>query len=145
MSGSHYIPDELDRRIIAHLRLDGRASLSRLAAALNVARGTVQNRLDRLMATGVLIGFTVRVREDHDDRVIRAIMMIQVVGKSTTQVVRRLKGVPEVTALHSTNGAWDLVTEIRAESLADFDRVLHDVRMIDGVERSETSLLLSTV
>ncbi len=41
---SKYIPDELDRRIIAHLRVDGRASLSKLSEALGVARGTVQNR-----------------------------------------------------------------------------------------------------
>ncbi len=58
-----YTPDDLDRRIIAHLRADGRASLSKLSDALGVARGTVQNRLDRLLETGTLLGFTVRVRK----------------------------------------------------------------------------------
>lgn len=145
MDIAKYIPDELDRRIIAHLRGDGRASLTKLADAVGVARGTVQNRLDRLSATGTLLGFTVRVREDYDDRAVRAVMMIEVVGKSTTQVIRKLRGIPEIASVHTTNGKWDLVADIRAGSLSDFDRVLREIRMIDGVSNSETSLLLSSV
>ncbi len=145
MDVAKYIPDDLDRRIIAHLRADGRASLSRLSQALGVARGTVQNRLDRLMETGTLLGFTVRVREDYDAQSVRAVMMIEVVGKSTTQVIRRLRGIAEIYSLHTTNGNWDLVANIRASNLSDFDRVLREVRMIDGVSNSETSLLLSSV
>lgn len=140
-----FIPDDLDRRIIAHLRQDGRASLSKIAVAMGVARGTVQNRLDRLVETGTVLGFTVRVREDRDDLHIRAMMMVEVTGKSTTQVIRRLRGFPEIRALHTTNGNWDLIAEISTSSLADFDRVLREVRTIDGVENSETSLLLSSV
>jgi len=140
-----YRPDQLDRMIIAHLRVDGRASLAKLAEAIGVSRGTVQNRLDRLVSTGTLMGFTVRAREDYDDNAVHAVMMIEVVGKSTTQVIRKLRGFPEVHALHTTNGNWDLIANIRAANLAEFDRVLRDVRMIDGVSNSETSLLLSSV
>lgn len=145
MDVAKYIPDELDRRIIAHLRGDGRASLAKLADAIGVARGTVQNRLDRLTETGTLLGFTVRIREDYDDRRVHAVMMVEVVGKSTTQVIRKLRGIPEIASLHTTNGKWDLVADIRAGSLSDFDRVLREIRMIDGVSNSETSLLLSSV
>lgn len=145
MNIAKYIPDDLDRRIIAHLRADGRASLSKLCEAVGVARGTVQNRLDRLIETGTLLGFTVRVREDYDDRAVHAVMMIEVIGKSTTQVIRKLRGIAEISSLHTTNGNWDLVANIRAASLSDFDRVLREVRMIDGVSNSETSLLLSSV
>ncbi len=145
MDVAKYSPDDLDRRIIGHLRADGRASLTKLSDALGVARGTVQNRLDRLIETGTLLGFTVRVREDYDLNAVHAVMMIEVVGKSTTQVIRRLRGLTEISALHTTNGNWDLVANIRAASLADFDRVLREVRMIDGVANSETSLLLSSV
>jgi DNA-binding Lrp family transcriptional regulator len=145
MEVAKYAPDDLDRRIIAHLRADGRASLSKLSDALGVARGTVQNRLDRLMETGTLLGFTVRVREDYDVNTVHAVMMIEVVGKSTTHVIRKLRGLTEISALHTTNGNWDLVANIRAASLSEFDRVLREVRMIDGVASSETSLLLSSV
>ncbi|MGC1303949.1 MAG: Lrp/AsnC family transcriptional regulator [Caulobacteraceae bacterium] len=145
MGIAKFIPDDLDRRIIGHLRSDGRASLSKLAGALGIARGTVQNRLDRLLETGAVLGFTVRVREDYDGLGLRAVMMIEVTGKSTTQVILRLRGIPEIRALHTTNGSWDLVAEINAASLSEFDRVLREVRMIDGVANSETSLLLSTI
>lgn len=144
MEIAKYIPDRLDREIIAHLRTDGRASLSKLSEALGVARGTVQNRLDRLIDTGVLLGFTVRVREDYDAQSVHAVMMIEVVGKSTTQVIRKLRGLPEIRSLHTTNGHWDLVADIRAASLSDLDRVLREVRMVDGIANSETSLLLSS-
>lgn len=145
MAVAKFIPDDLDRSIIAHLRVDGRAPLAKLAEALGVARGTIQNRLDRLLETGALLGFTVRVRDDYDDITVRAVMMIEVMGKSTTQVIQRLRGIAEIRTLHTTNGKWDLVADIVTNSLSDFDRVLREIRMIDGVANSETSLLLSTV
>ena len=52
--------DSIDRDLISLLRTDARASISALAKALKVSRGTVQNRLDRLLATGAIIGFTIR-------------------------------------------------------------------------------------
>jgi len=140
-----HVYDRLDRDLIALLRHDGRAPLSKIAAILDVSRGTVQNRLDRLMESGALLGFTVRMREDDGLDAVRAIMMIEVVGKSTADVIRRLRRMPELQALHSTNGAWDLVAEVQTSNLADFDRVLREVRTIDGVLNSETSLLLSSV
>ena len=137
--------DDVDQQLLSLLREDARASVASLAKSLRVARGTVQNRLDRLIETGTLLGFTIRVREDYDEQTVHAVMMIEVVGKSTTQVIRKLRGLPEIYSLHTTNGNWDLVANIRATSLSDFDRVLREVRMIDGVANSETSLLLSSL
>ena len=88
---------------------------------------------------------TIRVRDDYDDLSVRAVMMIEITGKSTTEVIRKLRGIVEIRTLHTTNGNWDLVADIHAASLSEFDRVLRQVRMIEGVLNSETSLLLSTV
>lgn len=140
-----HVFDDLDHRLIAALREDGRAPVSKLATILGVSRATVQTRLDRLLESGAVLGFTVRARQDYDDRAIRAIMMIEVAGRSTTAVIRQLRGLPELHSLHTTNGTWDLIAEIRATSLSDFDRVLREVRNIDGILNSETSLLLSSV
>jgi len=140
-----YAFDSLDRELIGLLRRDGRAPLSKLATILQVSRGTVQNRLDRLLDSGAVLGFTVRVRDDYGLDTIRALMMIEVAGRSTTQLIRQLRGIPELVALHTTNGSWDLIAEIQTSSLAEFDRVLRDVRMIEGVLNSETSLILSTI
>ncbi len=140
-----HIYDGLDRELISLLRNDGRAPLSKLADALGVSRGTVQNRLDRLLENGTLHGFTIRVREDYEADDIRAVMMIEVAGKSTSQVIKKLRGMPELQKLHTTNGSWDLVAEVLTTNLSEFDRVLREVRMIDGVLNSETSILLSSV
>lgn len=140
-----YAFDSLDRELISLLRRDGRAPLSKLATILQVSRGTVQNRLDRLQDSGAILGFTVRVRDDYGLDTIRALMMVEVAGRSTTQIIRQMRGIPELVALHTTNGAWDLIAEIQTGSLAEFDRVLRDVRMIEGVLNSETSLILSTI
>ena len=137
--------DALDRQLIGQLRADGRAPVSRLADALGVSRGTVQNRLDRLIDEGVIVGFTARLREDVADDVVRAMMVIRLVGQSTTAAVRQLRGMPEVRAVHTTNGAWDLMAEIAVASLPDLDRVLSAIRSIHGIENSETSILLTSV
>jgi DNA-binding Lrp family transcriptional regulator len=140
-----HIFDDLDRKIIGHLRVDGRAPLNKIADALGVSRGTVQNRLDRLLASGAVLGFSVRVREDYESNLVRAIMLVEVVGRSTTQVIKRLRGFPAIEAVHTTNGNWDLIVEIRANSLSDFDMLLREIRMIEGVLNSETSIMLSSV
>ncbi|MFW7269644.1 Lrp/AsnC family transcriptional regulator [Gluconacetobacter sp. Hr-1-5] len=135
--------DNLDRRLIAVLRGDGRAPVAKLATILGVSRGTVQTRLDRLQESGAILGFTVRARQHADD--ISAIMLIEVAGRSTSAVIRSLRALPELHALHTTNGTWDLIAEIRTDTLANFDRTLREVRQIDGVLNSETSLKLSSV
>jgi DNA-binding Lrp family transcriptional regulator len=140
-----HIYDDLDRELIALLKRDGRAPIAKLAEILDVSRGTVQNRMDRLLHSGALLGFTARVREDYVDGGIRAIMMIEISGRNTTQVIARLRGIPELQRVHTTSGKWDLVSEIQVESLAEFDRVLREVRMIDGIENSETSMLLTSI
>lgn len=140
-----YLNDSVDKELVAILRIDGRASISKLAKLLHVSRGTVQNRLDRLIDSGAILGFTVRSHDELETDVIRAIMMIEVIGKSTTQVINKLRGIAQLEKVHTTNGAWDLVVEIRTSNLVEFDRILRDVRTIDGVLNSETSLFLSSV
>ena len=136
---------DLDRRLIGALREDGRMPVAELARRLGVARATVTARIDRLVASGVIVGFSVRIRDETEVDRIRAISLIEVEGRTTDAVIRRLRGFPEIAALHSTNGGWDLVAELQVDSLADFDQVLGRIRATEGVVNSETSLLLSSV
>lgn len=136
---------DLDRRLIAALRKDGRAPISSLAQQLGVSRATVTSRIEKLTASGVIVGFSVRVREDADLSRIRAISFIEVAGTNTDRAIDELRGLPEIIALHTTNGAWDLVAEISCTDLRDLDRVLRLMRGVKGVLNSETSLLLSSV
>lgn len=136
--------DDIDRQLIAFLRDDARTSVASLAKKLRVARGTVQNRLARLEADGTIVGYTVRLRPQVEEQGIRALMTVAVEGNRSEAVLRALRGDPAVSALHSTNGRWDYVVELRAENLEAFDRVLGRIRLLEGISNTETSLLLST-
>ncbi|HET9329973.1 MAG TPA: Lrp/AsnC family transcriptional regulator [Steroidobacteraceae bacterium] len=136
--------DDIDRQLIGLLRNDARASVASLAKALKVARGTVQNRMARLAASGTIVGYTVRLKPDIGVERIRAFMTVAVEGNQVDTVIKALRGEPAVAALHSTNGRWDVVAELRADSLEEFDRVLARVRLVEGISQTETSLLLST-
>lgn len=136
--------DDLDRRLISLLRADARTSVASLAKKLGVARGTVQNRMAKLEHDGTIVGYTVRLKPDVQEQSIRALMTLAADGNQVDAVVKTLRGDPAVASLHSTNGRWDLVAELRADSLTAFDRVLGRISRTPGVTSSETSLLLST-
>jgi len=144
MADTSHKLDDTDRQLIALLRDDARQSVSQLAHVLKVARGTVLNRLRRLETTGVISGYTVRLRPEAEAHRIRAWMGIAVEGNATDAVLKALRGEPAIATLHSTNGRWDFMAELRADSLEAFDRALGRIRAIDGIAHTETSILLST-
>lgn len=136
--------DDTDRQLIGLLRDNARTSVASLAKSLGVSRGTVQNRIDRLIDGGTIQGFTVRAKPEAAPTRIRAIMMIGVEGERSDHILKVLRGFPEVSVVHTTNGRWDMVVELTTESLEGFDRALHRIRQVQGVSASETSLLLSS-
>ncbi len=136
--------DDLDHRLIGLLREDARAPVAGLAKSLKVSRGTVQARIDRMLARGDIAGFTVRVRPEAEAQRVRAMMMVAIEGERSAPVLKALSALPQVAAVHTTNGRWDLVVDLDTDSLPDFSRTLDAVRLIDGIAATETSLLLST-
>ena len=136
--------DSLDHRLISLLRENARISVAQLAKELKVSRATVQHRIDRLIEQRVLLGFTVRTTPEADVHRVRATMMISVEGDRSDGIITQLRGYPEVRALHTTNGRWDIVAELGTDSLEAFDAALRSIRTIKGVANSETSLFLST-
>ena len=136
--------DDLDRRLIGLMREDARTPVATLAKRLRVARGTVQNRLAKMERDGTIAGYTVRLRPEVDEQRITALMTIAVEGNRLEAVVKLLRGDPAIQELHTTNGRWDLVAEIRADSLQTFDQVLSRIRLVQGISGTETSLLLAT-
>jgi DNA-binding Lrp family transcriptional regulator len=137
--------DDLDRRLIGLLRQDARAPVASLARALKVSRATVQSRIDRMLQRGEISGFTIRVSAAGEGGRVRAVMMVAIEGERSAAVVKALSRLPEVEAIHTTNGRWDLVVELTTDSLQAFSRILDEARRIDGIASSETSLLLDTL
>jgi len=138
------IIDDLDQRLVTLLRHDARRSISELAATLGVGRATVRARIERLEAAGEILGYTVILRADAVDLPVRGVMLIEIEGHAADRVIRTLGGFAEISTIHTTNGRWDLIIELAAASLTDFDAVLRRIRLIPGIINSETNLLLAT-
>ncbi len=136
--------DETDQKIIDLLRRDARISVSDLAASVGVSRITARNRLGRLQADGVIVGFTAVLAEDTRETPVRGLMMLGIEGRGTDRVLRVLGGISAVRAIHTTNGKWDVIVELGTETLEQLDDVLARIRRIEGVMTSETNLLLAT-
>ena len=136
--------DSVDRQLIGLLRQDARLTVATLAQKLGVSRGTVTNRLRKLEDAQVIVGYTVQLRPDAEPNLIRAWTSVLVEGNQTRAVIAALLGEPGVQALHDTNGRWDLLVELRAETMADLSKVLERVRLIKGIANAETSILLAS-
>lgn len=135
---------DIDRALLAALRNNSRASITELAHTIGVSRATVKTRLESLVAEGRIRRFTIETDVDVEGEV-KAITMIELQGKLSRAVIRTLRRIPEISVIHSTNGLWDLVVEIKTDSLVRFDGVLREIREIPGVTSSQTSLLLAPV
>jgi DNA-binding Lrp family transcriptional regulator len=135
------ILDDLDYRLIALLRTNARTPVNKLALDLGVSRATAKARIDRLVQGGAIAGFTV-VMASAPSHGIRAITMVEVDGKHEAAVMKRLLGMPEVRQLHNTNGRWDMVAELEAPDVEAFDDLLRQIRQIDGIASTDTSILL---
>ena len=136
--------DTLDHQLIGLLRNDARLSVAALAHKLQVSRGTVTNRIARLEDQGIIVGYTVRLRPDAQPTEIRAWTSIAVEGNETRMVIASLLGEPAVAELHDTNGRWDLLVGLRAANLTELSTVLERIRLIKGIQSSETSIHLKT-
>jgi len=137
--------DDLDYRLIALLRSNSRTPVAVLARELGINRSTVTSRIDRLVDSGVIEGFTIRVSSDVEEDSVRGVMLVATETRSSHDIVREIHGYPEIEDLHSTTGTWDLVIQLRARNLAEFDRVLERIRAIPGVRSTQTSLLFSSL
>src|SRR5574343_429619 len=136
--------DSLDQQLIAQLRHNARQSVATLAHKLKVSRGTITNRLARLEAEGIITGYTVQLRPDSQPNEIRAWMSIAVSGNETRSVIASLLGEPGVARLSDTSGRWDMLADMRADSLPELSDILERIRLIRRIQTTETSLHLAT-
>jgi len=136
--------DDLDQQLIAQLRGNARLSVADLAHRLQVSRGTVTNRLRKLEDQQVIVGYTVRLKPEAQTERIRAWMGVDVEGNQTRRVIASLLGEPGVSALHDTNGRWDLLAEIEVGSMQELSQVLERVRLLSGIRGTETSIHLAS-
>jgi DNA-binding Lrp family transcriptional regulator len=136
--------DAIDERLILALRENGRASTAQLARLVGRSRTSVQSRIDRLEKQGIIIGYGVRLAPEHDLGAVRAHVMIKVGAKEMRAVTAALRAIAQVRVLHSVSGEVDLIAVAVTASVAEMDQVIDRIGALDGVERTTSSIILST-
>ena len=136
--------DAQDRRLIALLREDARQPITSLAQAMGLSRASVYARMDRLERDGVIAGYTVRLGADYDERLIRAQIMLKVAPRLTQTLERKLMQMPELIVLHAISGEYDMIIVVEAEGVSALNDVVDRIGVLDGVEKTTTSILMAT-
>jgi DNA-binding Lrp family transcriptional regulator len=131
------------QQLLALLRRNARESTAALARKLGVARTTVQERIRRLERDGVIAGYTIRVTDSFAKQRIAAHVLITVNPKAGERVVRELELRPWVRAVYALSGVFDYEVLVEGGSTEEIDRNLDAIGRIDGIERTQTSIVLS--
>lgn len=136
--------DETDRHLLSRLRENARESTASLGRALGLSRTTVQSRIARLERSGMIRGFTVTIAEAHEQGLIRALVMITVRPRAAAGVEAALRKLPDVRALHSVAGPFDMIAEAATAAIKDMDALIDAIGDLEGVERTTSSVILSS-
>ncbi|MDM3870408.1 Lrp/AsnC family transcriptional regulator [Porticoccus sp. W117] len=136
--------DNTDRKLIALLRMNARLSTSELARQLDISRSTIQSRLRRLETRNIISGYTVQFNEGYEKRLLKAHVMLKLVQKLTGPTYVALSKLPQVTALYSISGEYDMITVLSAESAGELNQIIDQIGNLDGIERTNSSVILET-
>jgi DNA-binding Lrp family transcriptional regulator len=136
--------DELDARLLLLLTDEPRLGVLETSRRLGVARGTVQARLDKLVARGVLGGFPPALDLGAMGYGLTAFAVVEIAQGFRGEVTEHLTAIAEVCEVHATTGQGDLLVRMVARSNADLQRVIDEVVAVPGVHRLASSIALST-
>ncbi|MBL8552702.1 MAG: Lrp/AsnC family transcriptional regulator [Phenylobacterium sp.] len=136
--------DDLDEHLLARLRENARAPVAELARALGLSRTTVQSRLAKLERNGTIAGYAVRLAPAYEQGRVQAFVMLTVEPKQAAAVNAALKRMAGVRRLQSVSGPFDMIATVEASGVAEMDATIDEIGAVKGVERTNTSLVLST-
>jgi DNA-binding Lrp family transcriptional regulator len=133
-----------DERLLSILRTNARASVSDLARVLDLSRSTVQSRISRLEQQGVIKGYVVEYGHAYLSQLISAHVSIKVKQKLTTKTNVELRQMPQISELYAISGEYDLIAVVQAQNTEQLSQILDDIGNLDGVERTNSAVILET-
>ncbi len=136
--------DDTDKKLLALLRENARQSTSELARQLKLSRTTVQDRINRLENHKIVIGYTAKLNPEHTGKQLTAHVMVKISPMSQNDIVTQCHKILELTALYTISGEFDLLAIVRAATPQSLDEALDKIRNLQGVERTTTSIVLTT-
>lgn len=137
--------DAVDQTILQILREDGRSSHARIAKAVGLSAPAVGERIRKLEQAGVIEGYRAVLNAERIGLPVCAFVAIAPQPRSPgTELVRRLLELPEVEELHAVAGDYGYVAKVRVPTTQALDEFLDRLFMLEGVERTETTVVLRT-
>ncbi|GLX79990.1 AsnC family transcriptional regulator [Thalassotalea insulae] len=136
---------EKDEEILAILRCNARASVSDIAKALNVSRTAIQKRISKLEDNGVIKSYTVELGSRYTNDLINVNVSLKVKPNLRKHASIALRKIHQITHIYSISGDYDLLMTIAVQSLEQLSDILEKICSLDGVERTNSSIILDTV
>jgi Lrp/AsnC family transcriptional regulator, leucine-responsive regulatory protein len=138
--------DDTDRQLLMLLQEDDRQPLAALSEKTGVAVSTVNDRIKRLVRSGLITGFHARVAPEAVGLNLLAFILVSWSNpKVETGFLQRVKESPDVLECHHITGAWNYLLKVRVGTTRELERFLTEtVKAVDGLERTETLITLSS-
>ena len=135
--------DARDKQLIALLQANSRESVVSLGKQLGVSRTTIQNRIETLQRRGIIKKFTIDFDQQYERRLLKAQMLINLRPGVSRKVIKILQQRPQITAIMSVSGIYDLIVELTVEASSELDQLVDDIRETEGIERTISCVVLS--
>ncbi|HJM44797.1 MAG TPA: Lrp/AsnC family transcriptional regulator [Candidatus Poseidoniaceae archaeon] len=137
--------DEIDRKLIEELMNNSRSSMRQLARKLDVALGTIRNRLDRLEQDGVIKGYNVILDPAKVGWEMTVIVGLRITKGRMIEVQKRIAEDPRVFLVYDVTGDYDSFVIAKVQDTDDLNDLTKGVLTSKGIERSLTHVVLNTV
>lgn len=133
--------DDIDRQILEALKRNSRVKYTELARIVGVTEGAIRRRVDRLVESGVIKRFTVEIGATKP--LLKALVLISArTSHPLSTVSERVKKLHNVEAVYEVSGLYDIVAIIKGSDISDLNNCIDEIRKIDGVESTNTLVVL---
>jgi Lrp/AsnC family transcriptional regulator, leucine-responsive regulatory protein len=137
--------DDTDRQLIALLESDGRRTFADLAAEVALSQPAVKRRVDRLVASGVILGFTAVVDHALVGRPMEAFCELRFQGTTSPGDMERLRrDITEIAAVYIVAGDFDALCHIRTRDVGHLREVVARLRATPGVVGTKTLMVMGS-
>ena len=133
-----------DQQLISLLQANARESVSSLARKLGVSRTAVQERMNKLQRFDVIEGYTIKLNPRWLHEQIKAFISMVVEPRHSSSVITALGKMAPIQALWSLSGRIDVLVLVRVSTTAEIDILLDEIAAIEGVTRTESSIILTS-
>ncbi len=135
--------DPVDRQLLAALRENSRLPVSQLATQLDIPRAQVYARIERLETDAIIQGYTIRLGSAFSKTRMRAHVMIKTLPRQGQDAEAALSRIAEISAIYAISGEYDIIAMVEAADSIEMNELLDRIGMLDGVERTTTSIILA--